>query len=508
MREKGDIFGKLLKRSTRLPCSKIERFKTVKNNQKYVTIEIYEGEGDEKCKENNLFLGKFEISGLPKKKAGEVKIQVKFEIKDNSILEVTAWEENNKSNIIEKSYDLDLNKSYNLDLKKSYDLDLNDLRERNRQISLVEDYEYNIVKFSIIESEDNIEKLKNQKIKDLESIKFENIKIIENIGNFLVKPNKYQNLYISFIKYYFNKICEYYQSNEINDKDLNDLCKIQRNLDFIFINITSINADLIFEIIEEFVDHDKIYKQFIDFILNSYYNKINLIFISSTKVKKEKKTALYERTMKELTEATVLLDICIEIINQFDMDGKNSMMLGISDLENYKIKIKVRKKIIEVRNTSFIKKIFTSDKQELNNLYNKYLQCYCFEIEDLQELKYLIEIKDTNIKLNIDEENEATDKETNYCLTLMEWIERKSIKNRNDITKSIAKILTEFPYCRKEKEDKMWDEFSRFKSYQISLDNYLLDLKGKYEDYKFDGKLSELKKALCDIILAFLNRIS
>ena len=322
MREKGDIFGKLLKRSTRLPCSKIERFKTVKNNQKYVTIEIYEGEGDEKCKENNLFLGKFEISGLPKKKAGEVKIQVKFEIKDNSILEVTAWEENNKSNIIEKSYDLDLNKSYNLDLKKSYDLDLNDLRERNRQISLVEDYEYNIVKFSIIESEDNIEKLKNQKIKDLESIKFENIKIIENIGNFLVKPNKYQNLYISFIKYYFNKICEYYQSNEINDKDLNDLCKIQRNLDFIFINITSINADLIFEIIEEFVDHDKIYKQFIDFILNSYYNKINLIFISSTKVKKEKKTDLYERTMKELTEATVLLDICIEIINQFDMDGK------------------------------------------------------------------------------------------------------------------------------------------------------------------------------------------
>ena len=93
------------------------------------------------------------------------------------------------------------------------------------------------------------------------------------------------------------------------------------------------------------------------------------------------------------------------------------------------------------------------------------------------------------------------------CLTLMEWIETKIIKNRNDITQSITKILTEFPYCRKEKEDKMWDEFEKFKGFQISLDNYLLSLKGKYEDYKFDGKLSEIKKTLCDTILAFLNKL-
>ena len=143
-------------------------------------------------------------------------------------------------------------------IEKSYDLDMNYLRERDSQIILVEDYGYNNIKFSIIESEENIEKLKSEKIKNIESIKSENKKVIENIGNFLVNPNKYQNLYISFIKYYFNKLCQYYQSNEINDKDLKDLSKIQKNLDLIFINITSINADLIFEIIEEFVDLDKI----------------------------------------------------------------------------------------------------------------------------------------------------------------------------------------------------------------------------------------------------------
>ena len=53
----------------------------------------------------------------------------------------------------------------------------------------------------------------------------------------------------------------------------------------------------------------------------------------------------------------------------------------------------------------------------------------------------------------------------------------------------------------------MWDEFEKFKGFQISLDNYLLTLKGKYEDYKFDGKLSEIKKTLCDTILAFLNKL-
>ena len=495
VREKGDKFGRLIKRSTRLPCSKIKNFKTVCDNQKTVSIQVYEGEGDDKCRDNNLFLGKFEITGLPKKKAGEVKIQVKFEIMDNSILEVTAWEEDNKSN------------KNNIIIEKSYDLDMNYLRERDSQIILVEDYGYNNIKFSIIESEENIEKLKSEKIKNIESIKSENKKVIENIGNFLVNPNKYQNLYISFIKYYFNKLCQYYQSNEINDKDLNDLSKIQKNLDLIFINITSINADLIFEIIEEFVDLDKIYKQFIDFILTSYYNKINLIFFSSTSVMKDKKTDLYEKTIKELSEATNLLGICIELINQFDMDRKNSMLLGISDLENYKLKIMVRRKIIKVRNTSFLKKIFTSDKTELNNLYTKYSQCDFFEIEDLQELKSLIGIKEQRANSNTNEENEATDKETMDCLTLMEWIETKIIKNRNDITQSITKILTEFPYCGKEKEDKMWDEFEKFKGFQISLDNYLLSLKGKYEDYKFDGKLSEIKKTLCDTILAFLNKL-
>ena len=109
--------------------------------------------------------------------------------------------------------------------------------------------------------------------------------------------------------------------------------------------------------------------------------------------------------------------------------------------------------------------------------------------KERDELKSLIGIKEQRANSNTNEENEATDKETMDCLTLMEWIETKIIKNRNDITQSITKILTEFPYCGKEKEDKMWDEFEKFKGFQISLDNYLLSLKGKYEDYKFDGKL-------------------
>ena len=100
IREIGNKFRKIIKRSTKIPCANTELFQTIKDNQEYVTIEIYEGEEEKNCKENNLLLGKFKVVNISKKKAGEVKIKVNFQIKDNSILEVSAWEKDNKTNSI------------------------------------------------------------------------------------------------------------------------------------------------------------------------------------------------------------------------------------------------------------------------------------------------------------------------------------------------------------------------------------------------------------------------
>ena len=46
----------------------------------------------ENCEQKHLPLGKFEISGFPKRQAGKVEIEIKMHIKKNSILEITAWQ--------------------------------------------------------------------------------------------------------------------------------------------------------------------------------------------------------------------------------------------------------------------------------------------------------------------------------------------------------------------------------------------------------------------------------
>ena len=88
-------FSKLIPRSTPIPYNNKGIIYTVRDNQDTALIEVFEGEKEIDRDLNNLFLGKFEISGFPRRKAGEVKIEVKIEIKDNSILEVTAEEMNN-----------------------------------------------------------------------------------------------------------------------------------------------------------------------------------------------------------------------------------------------------------------------------------------------------------------------------------------------------------------------------------------------------------------------------
>ena len=47
-------------------------------------------------KQKNLLLGKYEISGFPKREAGKVEIEIKMHIKKNSILEITAWQKDNE----------------------------------------------------------------------------------------------------------------------------------------------------------------------------------------------------------------------------------------------------------------------------------------------------------------------------------------------------------------------------------------------------------------------------
>jgi len=492
IKENDNNFDVLIKRSSKLPCEKIKQYKTQNDNQTMVLIEIYEGEDETISSGNNLLLGKFKLVGLPKKKQGDVKVKVKFKINENSILEVTAWEKENEVN------------RNQIKIEKLFNLDLDSLYHKLGELFFVENKEYDKIKFEIIELEEKVNKQKTQKKINVEALKLLNKNIITKIGNFLKGIKDYSNLHISYIKYYFNKICEYYQDNKRkSNDDINDLNNIKENIKLIF---EAINSELIYEIIEEFVDFDEVYKSCIDFMLKIYYAKINAIFFSSNLVKKEKKSSIVQKTLKELSEGIKLADICIQLIDKCKLDKNNIINLNLKELENIKLKIKVREELIKDNNKSILKKIFTSNKEYLTNLFNQYYSCESHDKDDLQELKLLIGKKEIKIEENKIAEN--FEEEFQNAFTFNEWLtEQTTNLNGQNISNIITRILNEFPYSGDKDDDDMWNNFHLYKSGQERLDNYIMFLKGKYQRLFNDDNTNDVKKEVYEKILLFLNAL-
>ncbi len=71
-----------------IPCSKKKIYYTAVDNQEEVRIEVYEGEAE--LAQDNQKIGDFLLKGVPKNKAGEESIEVRFDYDLNGILEVKA----------------------------------------------------------------------------------------------------------------------------------------------------------------------------------------------------------------------------------------------------------------------------------------------------------------------------------------------------------------------------------------------------------------------------------
>lgn len=88
------LFSEMLPRYSKYPQSYTKTFKTSKDNQKSVVIEIYEtkdiGNEDKRDLNNCELLGMFSLNNIRKAKKGEVKIDVTFEYDDSRILKVVA----------------------------------------------------------------------------------------------------------------------------------------------------------------------------------------------------------------------------------------------------------------------------------------------------------------------------------------------------------------------------------------------------------------------------------
>ena len=127
-------------------------------------------------------MGKFEISNLPKKKAGEAKIEIKLGIKEKSILIVTATDVSDPKN----------NKILPIKKQINFEKIMNDLILRENSFKFVENDLYNEIKFSIIELEEEIKKLTKKKKIDNELIKSKQkafLKKVENSSKIILFQN-------------------------------------------------------------------------------------------------------------------------------------------------------------------------------------------------------------------------------------------------------------------------------------------------------------------------------
>ncbi|MCB9548896.1 MAG: Hsp70 family protein [Myxococcales bacterium] len=80
------LFSPILERGTVIPASRVERFSTIEDGQREILIQVYQGEHS-LCADNT-HLGGYSLKGLPKAKAGEVSVDVRFTYDQNGILEV------------------------------------------------------------------------------------------------------------------------------------------------------------------------------------------------------------------------------------------------------------------------------------------------------------------------------------------------------------------------------------------------------------------------------------
>ena len=84
----GGVLTALVERNTTIPTEKKQTFSTAANNQTAVTIMVFQGE--RKMAVDNRLLGKFDLTGIPPAPRGVPQIEVKFDIDQNGILNVSA----------------------------------------------------------------------------------------------------------------------------------------------------------------------------------------------------------------------------------------------------------------------------------------------------------------------------------------------------------------------------------------------------------------------------------
>ena len=88
---KDGVVSRIIERNRTIPTEERKRYITTRDNQDFVSIEIYQG--NERLADNNTHLGRFTLKNLPPGPAGSVEVAVRFHIDVNGLIRVSARHE-------------------------------------------------------------------------------------------------------------------------------------------------------------------------------------------------------------------------------------------------------------------------------------------------------------------------------------------------------------------------------------------------------------------------------
>ena len=316
-------------------------------------------------------------------KKGEAKILVKILINDDSLLVVTAYDKQNENNF----------RQLTIKRPKGLSDKLIELMKETGDIEEIELEEYINIKDFILKLEEERLNANEANSQDINS------KLINNLGEFIlsiIKKMDKEKIVISYIKYYFLKAIKYFENNQ-EEKIIENFNK---NLNMILEEIQFNSTDLIFEIIEIFVDNNRIYSKCLLQLLNNYYEKIAKKYFEVNSLLKKEPDNL-DNALKILRELQERINFTEKFYDKpSGKDIKNELILVQNSIKELSLNITVKEIIIknEIDPIDFN---IIGEREKLENIYERYQKCKSNDIKDLIDLEKII--KSSNVLISEEE---------------------------------------------------------------------------------------------------------
>ena len=291
IQKKGSLMDIVIPRGTKIPYKKEKRYFNSYDYQEVVSIDVYEGE--KKYVKDNHFLGTFKLENLPKKKEGEVKIDVTFSIDESGILFVNGFEPSkgiiNSIKIINDKAELSQNEIIKKlsETSKTLISSIDFTKEKNYKKEMNDYYNYYNNTINRKEKFKYINNFSQATVNFLNTLSFENIDIL---------GNKYF-LYIKTLFYSYNIGLNILEM--VNDDYIKEIINYSKYFIDILSSFQNINYKHYIELLKYFKieNRNNILFELVVYVMEIIQNKADMLNKNKTNFSKYNSKYLYKNCL-------------------------------------------------------------------------------------------------------------------------------------------------------------------------------------------------------------------